>query len=280
MSAARVAWITGAGGLLGNYFTRSAPAQWQARPITRADADLLDFAKVRELFDAEKPSLIIHCAAISKNPACDADPALARRVNTEATANLASLASDIPFLYVSTDLVFDGTKGNYVETDPVNPLSIYAETKVRAEEAVLKNPLHTVVRTSLNAGRSLTRNRSFNEEMRAAFEAGRVMNLFADEFRCPIPAETTVRAIWEIAGEAGLYHLCGAEKLSRAQIGELLAAHHVDLNPMIVRGSLRDYKGSPRPPDTSMKCGKIQAKLSFPLPKFSDWIRAQPPGSL
>ena len=280
MNPSSLAWITGAAGLLGNYFVQNAPPHWKARPITRADVDILDFNAVRALFEKEKPALIIHCAAISKNPACDADPALARRVNTEATANLCLLAETIPFVYVSTDLVFDGQKGNYVEGDAVNPLSVYAETKVRAEEAVLKNPNHTVVRTSLNAGRSVARNRSFNEEMRLAFEAGRVMNLFSDEFRCPIPAEYTVRAIWEIAGSPGLYHLCGSEKLSRAQIGELLAAHHADLNPMIVRGSLRDYKGSPRPPDTSMKCAKIQSKLSFQLPKFSDWLRAQPPGSL
>ena len=93
-------------------------------------------------------------------------------------------------------------------------------------------------------------------------------------------AESTARAIWETIGEPGIFHLCGSEKLSRAEIGELLAANHPDLNPKIIRGSLRDYKGSPRSPDTSMNCAKIQAKLSFQLPKFSDWVRSQPPGSL
>jgi dTDP-4-dehydrorhamnose reductase len=104
--------------------------------------------------------------------------------------------------------------------------------------------------------------------------------LFEDEFRCPIPAEITARAIWEIIGQAGLFHLCGAERLSRYEIGELIAANRPELKPKIVRGSLRDYKGSPRSPDTSMSCAKIQQLLSFPLPRFSDWVRAQPIGSL
>lgn len=275
-----LAWITGAAGLIGNYLVKTAPASWTARGLSRADLDLLDFDAVTALFDKEKPALVIHAAAMSKNPQCDANPELAARVNTEATKFLSELASNIPFIFFSTDLIFDGLKGNYIETDSPNPLSVYAKTKVRAEEAVLRNPRHTIIRTSLNAGHSLTGNRSFNEEMRAAFKSGREMSLFADEFRCPIPAEVTARAIWEVVGQPGIFHLCGPERLSRAEIGELLASNHPALSPKIVRGTLRDYKGSPRSPDTSMNCAKIQSKLSFPLPRFTDWVRAQPPGTL
>jgi dTDP-4-dehydrorhamnose reductase len=277
-----LAWITGAGGLIGSYLVKTAPSLWKARPLTRADLDLLAFDRVAMLMHLEKPDVIIHCAAISKNPQCDADPQLARRVNKDATVNLAANAAheNIPFVFLSTDLVFDGKKGNYAETDPVSPISVYAETKAHAEEIVLSNRNQAVVRTSLNAGQSPTGDRAFNEEMRAAFKAGRTLNLFEDEFRCPIPAEVTSRAIWEIVGERGIFHLCGVEKLSRYQIGELLAANHPELNAKIERGTLRDYKGSPRSPDTSMDCSKIQARLSFQLPRFSDWVRQQPLGSL
>lgn len=266
-----LAWVTGAAGLIGNYLMATAPGNWRARGLTREVADLLDFAAVRELFEKEKPSLVIHCAAISKNPVCDADPVLARRVNTEATARLAELSAEIPFVFMSTDLVFDGRKGSYVETDAPNPLGIYPETKARAEEAVLRNPGHTVIRTSMNAGRSIGGNRSFNEEMRAAFAAGRELNLFVDEFRCPLPAEVTARAIWEIAGRAaGIFHLCGTEKLSRYEIGKLVAAKFPELNPKLKPGTLKEYKGPPRAPDTSMSVAKIQKLLSFNLPKFSE----------
>ncbi len=280
METRGLAWITGSAGLIGNYLLQTAPPRWKARGLARPEFDLLDYGRVEALFEKERPGLIIHCAAISKNPACDANPELARRVNAEATVFLSELAEGIPFVFLSTDLVFDGRKGNYREGDAVNPLSVYAETKARAEEGVGRNPRHLVVRTSLNAGRSLAGNRSFNEEMRAAFREGRTVHLFEDEHRCPIPAEVTSRAIWEVAEDGGIYHLCGRERLSRAEIGELVAGNHPNLEAKIVRGSLRDYKGSPRSPDTSMDCGKIQAQLSFELPRFSEWVRTQPAGSV
>src|SRR3982751_5783968 len=117
-----LAWITGAGGLIGNYLVKTAPTEWTARAITRADVDLLDFAKVNLLMNVEKPATIIHCAAISKNPQCDADPMAAMRVNKEATVNLAANAAvgKIAFVFLSSDLVFDGKKGNYTESDSPN----------------------------------------------------------------------------------------------------------------------------------------------------------------
>jgi dTDP-4-dehydrorhamnose reductase len=281
-SRSNTVWVTGAGGLIGNYLVKTAPGHWKVRALRRADIDLLDFDRVNLLMHVEKPGLVIHCAAMTKNPVCDANPELAMKVNRDVTVNLASQAAarGIRFVFLSTDLVFDGKKGNYREDDVVNPLGIYPNTKALAEEAVLANRDQTVIRTSLNAGHSPTGDRAFNEEMRKAFAAGKTLSLFEDEFRCPIPAEVTARAIWEIVGESGIFHLCGAERLSRFQIGQLVAANHPELNPKIVPGTLKVYKGSPRSPDTSMDCSKIQAKLSFELPKFSDWVREQPAGSL
>ncbi len=271
-------WITGAGGLIGNYLAQTAPEfapGWKVSGLTRAELDLTDPKKVREKFLRENPQLIIHCAALSKSPVCQADPALAWKINVEATNNLAELAADIPFIFFSTDLVFDGRGGNYVETDGPNPLSVYAETKLAAEKNVLTNPKHTVIRTSLNGGISPRRDRGFNEELCNAWQAGRTTKLFADEFRSPIPAEVTARAVWELAAKnaTGLFHLAGSERLSRLQIGQLLAARCPHLNPKIEACSLRDYNGPPRPPDTSLNCHEIQKLLSFSLPKFSDWLR-------
>jgi dTDP-4-dehydrorhamnose reductase len=276
-----LAWITGANGLIGNYILRTANLHatgWVARGITRSDFDLCDFEAVRKAFDAQKPGLIIHCAAMSKSPACQTNPSLARKVNVEATQHLAELANEIPFIFFSTDLVFDGRKGNYDETAAVNPLSVYAETKVAAEEIVLRNQNHTVVRTSLNGGSSPTADRGFNEEMRRAWQEDRTINLFTDEFRSPIPAVVTARAIWELvaANKPGIYHVAGTERMSRWQIGEAVAARWPQLNPRIKSGSLKEYQGAPRPPDTSLNCAKAQALLRFPLPGLTDWLAANP----
>jgi len=275
-----MAWITGAGGLIGNYLARiatEAAPGWEVRPLTRARLDLTEFRHVRALFDHEKPQLLFHCAALTKTPACEKNPALARKLNIEVTEVLAELAAEIPMIFFSTDLVFDGRKGNYTESDPVNPLNVYGETKVAAEQVVLRNPRHTVIRTSLNFGDSPTGDRSFGEEWRRAWQADQTLNLFTDEFRCPIPAVVTAQACWALAlqNKPGLYHLAGSERLSRWQIGQLLAARWPELKPRLEPASLRDYQGPARSPDTSLDCARLQKLLPFPLPAFSEWLAGE-----
>lgn len=275
------AWVTGAGGLIGSHLlgvaAHVAPA-WNVIGLTRNEVDLTDRPHLESLFRQQRPAAIIHCAALSRSPDCQREPALARRQNVEVTRALAEMAAEVPLVFLSTDLVFDGRKGDYVERDPVNPLSVYGETKAAAEALVLANPRHLVVRTSLNAGPSPTGDRGMDEQLFLAWRAGKTMALFVDEFRCPIPATATARAIWELvnAGATGLFHVAGAEKLSRWQIGELLTAGHPEFRRLISAGSLQDYAGAPRSPDTSLNCAKAQAKLSFPLPNFSDWFSTHP----
>jgi dTDP-4-dehydrorhamnose reductase len=274
-------WITGAGGLIGNYLIHTAPgfaSDCKVIGQTRTQLDLTDLNAVRAQFRARKPQLIIHCAALSRSPACQENPSLARKVNVEATAGLAELAADMPFIFLSSDLVFDGQQGNYDESAQPNPLSVYAETKIAAEHVVLANPKHTVVRLSLNGGASPTGDRGFNEEMRRAWQAGTTLKLFIDEFRCPMPAIETARAIWELVAQCkpGLYHLAGSQRLSRWQMGQLIAARWPQLNPRLEPASRSDYAGRHRPPDTSLNCARIQKLLSFPLPGLGEWLMANP----
>ena len=148
-----------------------------------------------------------------------------------------------------------------------------------AEEFILKNPRHLVVRTSINGGTSPAGHRAFNEQLRRSLrEAGQGMTLFTDEFRNPIPAVETARAVWELAQKkcAGIYHVAGAEKLSRLQIGELLVKRWPEVTAQIKSGSAKDFPGPPRALDTSLDIAKAQRVLSQPLPKFSDWLAAHP----
>lgn len=269
--------ITGAAGLIGGYLVRTAARwapQWNVYGVTRAEADLTDSAQVQELWRRHRPDLLIHCAALSRTGACEQDPALARRINVEATRALAVAARDIPLIFLSTDQVFDGAKGWYVETDAVHPLNVYGQTKAEAERVVLENPAHSVVRIALTAGTSPTHDRSFVEDMVRTATKGRKLTLFTDEFRCPISAGPLVRALWEFAArpQPGLYHLGGSERLSRWEIGELLARRYPELRPWIEPGSVADYHGPPRPPDLSMRSDKMQALLSFRLPGFRHWL--------
>ena len=272
-------WITGANGLIGNYLVQTAPRfapRWRVRALTREQLDLLDFDAVRREFQKDKPQLIIHCAAVTVVSEAQKNPGLARRVNVEVTKLLAELAAEIQFVFFSTDLVFDGRKGNYTETDAPNPLHIYGETKLLAEEIVLKNPRHLVVRTSLNYGASRAGNRGFNEQLKLSLLNSSGMKLFTDEFRCPIPGIETARAVWELIEKncAGIYHVAGAEKLSRWQIGQLLVKRWPEIKTKIKSGSARDFPGPPRALDTSLDISKVQKVLSAPLPGLTEWLAA------
>jgi dTDP-4-dehydrorhamnose reductase len=277
----KLAWITGANGMIGNYLVKTAPrygSQWEVRSLTRAQFDLLDFKSVESEFKKDRPELIIHAAAISTIAEAQKNPALANKVNVEATKFLAELAAEIQFVFFSTDIVFDGRKGNYNEADAPNPLHAYGESKVVAEQIVLKNPKHLVVRTSLNGGISMAGNRGFNEQFRHALQTGQGMKLFTDEYRCPIFAGETARAVWELAGKncAGIFHVAGAEKLSRFQIGQLLLKRWPDVKGKIEPGSAKDFPGPPRTLDASLNISKIQGVLSHPLPGFAKWLAAHP----
>ena len=271
-------WITGANGLIGTQLVRNAPRA-AVRALTRSDFDLLDFAAVEREFKNDSPSLVIHCAAISTVAGAQKDPALARRVNVDATTFLAELSAHIPFVFFSTDLIFDGRKGNYTETDAANPLHVYGETKLAAEHFVAKNPRHLVIRTSINGGISQSGDRAFNEQLRRALAgAGPGMKLFTDEFRNPIPAVETARAVWELTAKncAGIFHVAGAEKLSRLQIGELLLPRWPEIKIKIESGSAKDFPGPPRALDTSLDISKAQNVLSRPLPGLGEWLAKNP----
>lgn len=274
-------WLTGSNGLIGTYIVRTAPlfgAQWRLRALTRAQFDLTDFGSVESEFKKDRPHLVIHCAGVSSVADAQKNPSLARKVNVEATQFLAGLASDVQFVFFSTDLVFDGRKGEYRETDVPNPLHIYGETKVAAEQIVLKNPRHLVLRTSLNGGISATGNRSFNEQLSQALESGRGMKLFTDEFRCPIFAGETARAVWQLAEQqcAGIVHVAGAEKLSRFQIGQLMLGRRPHLKTHIEPGLAKDFPGPPRALDASLDISKAQKLLAQPLPGLAEWLAANP----
>lgn len=276
----RLVLVTGAAGLIGQYMIRTAArwaSEWEVCGLTRQDADLTDVSQVTDLYRTLKPQAVIHCAALSRTKDCEQHPDLARIVNVTATAHLAALAKDVPFLFLSSGEVFDGKRGWYEETDEARPVNVYGETKLEAERIVLQNPRHTAVRIVLTAGMSQGGDRSFVEEMCRVAKSGGQVTLFEDEYRCPLPAGVIARALWELLNleRPGLYHLGGRERLSRWEIGEALVRWYPVLAGRLQSSSARCYTGSPRPVDLSLRCDKIQRLLSFEIPGFRSWLTSR-----
>lgn len=275
------AMVTGAAGLIGHYLVKTASRWvpgWEVHGLVRDDLDLTDAANLDHVWQSIKPDVVIHCAAMSRTKDCERDPPAAQRINVVATAHLARLSSDIPFIFLSSGEVFDGVTGWYDEQSQPNPINVYGKTKFQAEQVVLKNHRHTVLRIVLTAGTSENGDRSFVEDMCRAARAGKNVTLYTDEFRCPLPAGAVARAVWEVLvkDSPGLYHLGGRERLSRWEIGQTLLPWYPELRGRLVQGASRNHVGAPRPADLSLHCDKVQKLLSFPIPGFRDWLTNRP----
>lgn len=261
--------VTGASGQLGGYVLRelrrrSAPAVawtgsrtgslfgYDLHPIDLTNPDQLAAA-----FRAARPTSIIHTAALASVIACQRQPERAEAVNATATARLAELAeaAKTRFLFVSTDLVFDGEKGGYCEEDQTNPLSHYGRTKIAAERAVSATLQSVVVRVSLLFGPSLVTRSSFFDEQITSWQQGRSVALFEDEWRTPLSLATAARAIIGFldSDQTGVLHLGGPERMSRLEMGRRLA-RYLGLSNARIESTSRNCLPAlePRPRDTSL----------------------------
>lgn len=120
--------------------------------MLQGNFDILDEADIRFRVAETKPDWVVHCAAYTNVDGCEKEPDKAYAVNAEGSRNVAKACwgVDARMLYVSTDYVYDGRKdGPYLESDPVNPLNVYGESKLRGEREVLGVlPGALIVRTS------------------------------------------------------------------------------------------------------------------------------------
>lgn len=144
--------LTGGTGMLGRAVLEIWSSQHEVIAPPHAELDLARPPQIFEAVRQIRPQVILHAAAIADVDRCESDPDLAFRVNTVGTACLAAAAYEIgaTMIFISTDYVFDGTKGTpYTEFDSPNPINIYGRSKWMAEEAVRTLcPRHFIVRTA------------------------------------------------------------------------------------------------------------------------------------
>ncbi|HTK74050.1 MAG TPA: SDR family oxidoreductase, partial [Gemmataceae bacterium] len=233
--------VTGASGQLGGYLLRhlrnrgeevvawSGTARGEVCGVSLQVVDLTDTASMPVPFHDARPEAVIHAAAMARVDECYRDPKRARRVNVDATARLAELAAEagVRFAYVSTDLVFDGERAPYRETDPPQPLSAYGHTKADGETAALAAPRSVVARVSLLFGPTLTGRPGFFDGLIASLREGGPVTMFADEWRTPLAMPAAAAALVEIARSdfAGIVHVGGPDRLSRLEMGQCIADH-------------------------------------------------------
>lgn len=263
--------VTGASGFLGWHVCNAARLDWDVygtvwnhptglpkiNKIKIFRIDLTDAAALKQLMQTLRPDAVIHLAAMSQPNLCQQQPELSQRINVEVAVHLAGLCSDraIPYVFTSTDLVFNGLCAPYTETDPVSPLSLYGEQKVQAEVDILQQyPEAAVCRMPLMFGVASPPAQSFLQPFIQALEAGRELKLFRDEFRTPVSGTTAAQGLLLALNKVhGRIHLGGKERISRYEFGQLLADVFDLPHDLITSCRQQDVPmPAPRPPDVSL----------------------------
>jgi dTDP-4-dehydrorhamnose reductase len=231
--------------------------------------DLSDRDALVDLCRQNKPGLIFHCAAMTDPDECEQDSRRANRVNFEATHEIARIAGEMGsrLVFTSTDLVFDGSRGDYGEDDPARPLSVYGTSKLRAEESVLTAGAgNLVVRSSLMYGMGSPASGTFLTGLIKTLSAGRSMKLFTDQRRNPILVDDYTRALI-IAVErdlGGLYHVAGQESMSRLEFGRQVCRYFSYDETLLEPISMADFDYvAARPLDSTLNTGKFTSATGF-----------------
>jgi dTDP-4-dehydrorhamnose reductase len=223
------------------------PGRWR-----EARLDVTSTSQVHRFLEAERPQAVFYCSYDKASRAITVDGA------REAARAAAALGAR--FVFVSTDLVYDGRSGGYAETQPAIPILPYGQLKLEAESAV-RNACEDAVllRPSLLVGES-------GIMQRPAYECGQLVrgqpaDLYADEFRSPAHVDDVARAAWELCSleVTGVFHVGGPERLSRFQLGQVLC-RLFRFNPALLRQAARPPD---RPADTSLNSTRVTTLLGW-----------------
>lgn len=237
------------------------------------DARILDLNAgnplVRDL-EQIRPDFVVHAAGLTNVDECERSPDLARRVNVDLAANVASACArlGIPLVHISTDHLFSGMASMMTEMDSVCPVNVYATTKADAERKVLEANAHALVVRTNFFGWGPTYRRSFSDVILDSLRRGSGMTLYSDVYYTPILIEKLVQAAHDLVdkGATGIFNVVGDERISKYEFGVRLA-HEFGMDAALLRmGRIAD-QDSPvkRPRDMSLSNRKLCEVLGRPM---------------
>ena len=283
--------VTGINGFVAGSILAHARKKWEVHGVDITETaglpsdirahqlDLTNPVKLAELFDQIRPDAVIHTAAIANIDVCENKQDLAWKVNVEITKSLAELCqkNGTKMIVCSTDTVFDGIKGDYLESDSPNGVNFYAKTKIEAEKIVLgASSKNIVARLSLVMGMPvLGKGNSFLADMIEKLKKGETVKFPANEIRTPVDVVTLGSALAELAGSSygGVIHLSGSTKINRYQMA-ILIAEQLGLNPELIEGTDSNALAgrAPRPNDASMKNELAGKLLKTPMRTLAEGL--------
>jgi dTDP-4-dehydrorhamnose reductase len=273
--------ITGISGVAGYnalfYFQGRYPGQvigirptqtWQLVGDGIVPLDTEDRAGMRALFEAHRFRSVLNTTGNCALKSCELDPAMAERTNVASAANIVAIsqAYDCRLVHLSSDLVYSGAGvGNYVETDAVDPVTVYGRTMAQGERIVSgADRAAAILRISLPMGPSFNRHAGAIDWIESRFRNDRPATLYFDEVRSATYTDDLNRVFERLlAGdESGLYHGGGPRPVTLYQIGQIVNRIG-GYRPELLKGCPRRDAGPipPRAGNVSMDSGKLIAAL-------------------
>ncbi len=249
------------------------------KPERQLGCDLSQPDNIYHLIKDLKPTHVVHLAGMARPELCRRNSLLAWKVNHAATRELAAAAAEIDarVIFISSDQVFDGTRGNYREGDPPEPVNVYGETKKAAERVVLAQVDNSVVlRLNITYGPPRFKGGSFSEWILDRERSGQPISLFFDQYRSPLDIVTATRAIVELIDHRfqGVLHLGGANRVNRVTFGRMLLKHlGRDASGILETQSTKTDPEGTMPVDTSFDLTLARQTLHTPIANLMEGLR-------
>ena len=282
--------VTGVSGLLGLNFAlavdgkkhqvtgvaNTAPLMWAT--FKNVEAELTKQGVIEELIDTHKPDVILHCAAMANVDACENDPKQAHKVNAELPGMIAAVCQkhSLRMIHISTDAVFDGSRSNYTEEDEPNPLSVYAQTKLDGERAVLAANQDALITRVNFYGWSAAGNRSLAENFVNKLSEGSEVMGFTDILFCPMNILDLSVLLVEVSALDlhGIYHMVGPEAMSKYEFG-IRIAEKFGFDPALIKPVSIHESGlkAARSPNLTLSTEKLRSALGHDLPDFTGGLQ-------
>ena len=269
--------ITGAIGLYGSKLAKMAvernievySSDVNELPVsgTFVKIDVSNKELVDEAFRRVKPDVVVHAATLTDVDKCELNKELAWKINVEGTRNIVDAAKGVGsfLIYISTDYVFNGEKGNYTELDQPDPINHYGVTKLAAEELVKAQDEYLIGRPSVIYGSTPAAGKvNFVLWLIEALRRGERVKIVTDQWNTPTLNTNLAEMTLEAAKRhsTGIFHLCGATRVSRFEFAQLIAETFELDKSLIDPVSASQFKWpAKRPMDSSLDTSKAKVAL-------------------
>jgi len=286
--------VTGANGLVGQKVVQQlndysfqviATGKGNSRiPFTQnsvyISADITNKNEVFSIFEQYPITHVIHCAAVTNVDFCELNPIECYKGNVEAVEFIVQACEkhSSKLIHVSTDFIFDGLNGPYDEEAKPNPLSIYGNSKLQAEEYIAKSKISwAIARTILVYGVSKDMSRSnIVLWVKKSLEENKSISVVIDQLRTPTLADDVAQGLilMLLKNAEGIYHIGGLEPMTIFEIA-MQVAKFWNLNTRLIKPTLSQAIQQPakRPPITGLIIQKAVEQLGYKPHSFLEGLK-------